>query len=129
MDLTDNEVEQLTRGGECFIHSHPRHIIDADDVYNGQAARLIKVIYGNYTLLPNDEIILVDTTGGNITINLPHSNHQKEYQVVKTADAYTLIIVPTAPDTILGETGVSVTAKLTSLNFKMDTKRQNWFLI
>lgn len=128
-ELTNREYEQLTRNGECFLHTHPRHVIDSDDVYNAQAARIIKVISANYTLLPNDEIIMVDTSSGNITITLPHSDFQKEYQVVKTADAFTLIIVPTAPDTILGETGVSVTAKLTSLNFKMDTVRGDWFLI
>lgn len=128
-ELSEDQVSQLTRFSECFLHQHPRHIMDADDVYNNQAARIIKVISADYTLLPNDEIIMVDTSAGNITITLPHSDFRKEYQIVKTEDAFTIIIVPIAPDTILGETGVSVTAKLTSLNFKHDSVRNNWFLI
>lgn len=129
MPLTEQEVEQLTKSSECFIHHHPRHIVDADDVFNAEAARPIQYIDANYMLKPNDEIILVDTSLGNITITLPHSSFRKEYQVVKTASPFTLIIVPTAPDTVLGEMGISVTAKLTSLNFKMDTTNGNWFLI
>lgn len=129
MELTDTQFNQLTQGGECQIHSHPRHIMDADDFFNDEAAWPLREISANYTVRPNDGIVLVDTSAGNVTITLPHNDFNKEYQIVKVADPYVLTIVPTAPDTILGEVGVTVTAKLTSLHFKMDTKNDNWFLI
>lgn len=129
-DLNTNQYFQLTQGGECFLHFHPRHVIDADDVNNAQRARNILLEAGNYTAKPNDEILLVNTQAGNVTITLPHSDFKKEYQIVKTSSANILFVVPTAPDTILGSTiGVSTTSVYTSLNFKMDTLRANWILI
>lgn len=127
--LNTEEVRQLTGFSECYLHVHPRHVIDADDVTNSQSARKIIEVSANYTVLPTDEIVLVDTTAGNVTIMLPHSDFKKEFQVVKVSSANKVIILPTSPDTILDDTGVEITSVFTSLNFKMDTDRRNWILI
>lgn len=130
VDILVGLMNQLTQGAETFLHTHPRHVIDADDVSNYQRARNIVLSVGNYIAKPNDEIFLVDTSAGNVTITLPHSDFKKEYQVVKISGANIMFVVPTPPDTIMGSTiGVSATSTYTSLNFKMDTLRKNWFLI
>jgi hypothetical protein len=129
MPLEETEVQQLTQGGETFLHAHPRHIMDADDVFNQEAARPILYVNINYTVKPNDEIIVVDTSGGNVTVTLIRNTTNKEYCVVKASAANTLTVVPTAPDTFLGTASVTVTAKLAVVRCKRDAVASTWFLI
>ena len=128
-ELTQSQLDLLTKGGETFLHYHPRHIMDADDVYNLQVARVVREVVDDYVLTNNDEFLLVDTSVKNITITLPHSEFQREYQIIKTASAHSLTIVPTAPDTIMGSTSTDITGLYSSLRLKMYVKNRNWFLI
>lgn len=109
----------LTQGGDCFLHYHSIDRVP-DQVFlsalEGVYAR--RTVTGNTTLTATDDIVLVDTTSGNISVTLPRASNGKEFQVVKTAAAFTLTILPTGADTILGTTSLAVTGRWTSLHFK-----------
>lgn len=129
MALTEEQIDQLVRGFETSIHQHPRHIMDADDVYNLQTARAAFSVTGDYMLKPNDEIVLVDTSGGSVTITLPHSSFQKEYQVVKVAGANPVYVVPTSGETIFGSSdGITFNNIGTSVNLKSIANVGYWLI-
>jgi hypothetical protein len=84
------------------------------------------------TLGASDEIVLVDTTAGNITMVLPEISddmirNKREFELVKVAAANTLTIAPTGTDTIVGEPDAVVTVQWTALRMRATTG--NWALI
>ena len=84
------------------------------------------------TLGSQDEVVLVDTTGGDITITLPGisddmARSKREYEVVKTVAANTVTIVPTGADTVVGDASVVVDLQWTALRFRATSG--NWVLI
>lgn len=87
---------------------------------------------GNHTLGVEDELVLMDTTAGNLTATLPLISDsmvktKREFEVVKSATANTLTIVPTGTDTILGEPDAIVTVQWTALRFRATAG--NWVVI
>ena len=84
------------------------------------------------TLGANDEIVLVDTTSGNITMVLPEISDsmirtKREFELVKVVAANTLTIDCTGTDTIVGEPDAVVTARWTALRVRATTG--NWVLV
>lgn len=59
---------------------------------------------GNYTLTSDDEIILVDTTSGDVTISAPTAvgNQGKEWTIIKIVAANKVVIDPDGSETISG---------------------------
>ena len=87
---------------------------------------------GNFTLSASDDVVLVDTSGGDVTVTLPEISdemvrHKQEFEVVKTTTAGTLTILPTGTDTILGEPDAVVTVQWTALRFRATTG--NWVVV
>lgn len=74
-----------------------------------QALELVRTVTTSYTATYKDDIILADTTSGNITITLPPSRGGKVFHVVKPKAANTLTIVFTGTETMLGVASVSLT--------------------
>lgn len=94
--------------------------------------------YGAYTTTANatldkmDEVVLVDTSGGDVTITLPEISDdmvrdRREYETVKTTAAGTLTVAPTGSDTIMGAADAVVTVQWTALRFRATTG--NWVLV
>lgn len=86
----------------------------------------------NTTLGAADEVVLVDTSGGNVEITLPEISDsmirtKREFEVVKIEAANRLTITPTGTDTILGEPDAQVYAQWTALRFRAATA--NWVVI
>jgi hypothetical protein len=80
-------------------------------------------VTGNTTLSGDDEVVLVDTSGGDVTITLPGISDsmvrlKREYEVVKVDAANTLTIAPTVGDVIMGEPDAVVTVQWTALRFR-----------
>ena len=84
------------------------------------------------TLGASDEVVLVDTTAGNVTMVLPEISDamirgNREFELVKAVAANTLTIDCTGTDTIVGEPDAVVTARWTALRVRATTG--NWVLV
>lgn len=118
--FTPQQVAQLIGQGECFIHTHPKETLGFEDRLALMSAEPVSVIgVSEYTLQPRDELLLVDTSAGNVTITLPLAARGREFQIVKTKPQNVLAVTPTAPNAVLGTAaGVVVYNQWTSLHFK-----------
>lgn len=118
--FTPQQVAQLIGQGECFIHTHPKETLGFEDRLALMSAEPVSIIdVSEYTLQPRDELLLVDTSAGNVTITLPLAARGREFQIVKTKPKNILVVAPTAPNTVFGtSTRVAVYNQWTSLHFK-----------
>ncbi len=126
--LTPDEEVQLRGNAECFIHFHTPEPLNQSDGVELQAAATQNPITGDYTPTDRDDYLLVDTSGGNIVITLPTAAGGREFEVVKTAVANRIDVVPTGSDTVLWATGVSIYNRGTAIRFKA-TDSGNWIAI
>lgn len=126
-ELNEGEVEELTSGGECHLHTHPSFLTRRDiDAY--QAALAIRSTNGNYTANSDvDDIIVVDTAGGSLTVTLPTRRGKKEFIIVKANALNTLTVNFSNGDLCLGQASFAITALGGTLRFKADLTR--WILI
>lgn len=101
--LTNEQFQQLTRGGECLIHTHPREISDFQDRLElAKAMPSTTVSSTSYIVSSRDELLLVDTTSGATTIQMPVALNGREYTISKTAGAGNVNILPASGETVLG---------------------------
>lgn len=119
--LTDFERSQLTGGGECFIHHHAPEVLDFYDRLDLMAATPNTSVSTNYTALKTDELILVDTTAGDVTITLPLAANGREFHIVKIVAANNVIVAATSPDTVNGAASISRSAAYGSIWLKSIT--------
>lgn len=89
-------------------------------------------VTANTTLTALDEMVLVDTSGGDVTITLPEISDdmiraKREFEVVKTEAGGVLYVTPTGTDTIMGEPDAIITAQWTAIRFRATTG--NWVAI
>ena len=124
----DNLLPQLSQGAENFTHYHTPEALSQSDGAELQAAATQNTITATtYTATARDDYILCDTTSNNITVTLPAAAQGREFEVVKTATANRLDVIPTGTDTILWSTGVSIYNRGTAIRFKATTG--NWIAI
>lgn len=73
-----------------------------------------------YSVVQRDDILLVDTTSGTITITLPAAINGRKLTIVKTASANNAILQPSGSDIILLASGttITLTAKAESVVLK-----------
>lgn len=122
--------------GEVFDGNKMRSLIT--QLENALSRITVSDSIGAYTLTTSatlgseDEVVLVDTTSGDVTVTLPEISdsmvrNKQEFEVVKIVAANTLTIDATGTDTIVGEPDAVVTAQWTALRFRATTG--NWVLI
>mgnify|MGYP000849594142 FL=1 len=118
--ITPEQLSQLVGSGECFIHTHPREVLGFQDRLDLAGATSVATITDPaYAPSPKDEVLLADTTAGNVVITLPRANKGREFQVIKVAGGGSVIVKPTVPDTINGSPeGVVFSNNYTSLRLK-----------
>lgn len=117
--LTDQQLAQLIGYDLCYVHSHPKEILGFSERLELMAAQPPNTIISDYTLTKSDDLILVDTSIGDVTITLPLASQSREFQIVKYSDLNRLFIVPTSPDLVLGSaSGIQVNNKYSSLHIK-----------
>ena len=73
-----------------------------------QSLEVVKTVTASYTADYKDDIILVDTTSGDVTITLPKARGGKIFHIVKIKATNTLTIVFTGTETMLGVASISV---------------------
>jgi len=79
-----------------------------------------------------DDVVLVDTSGGAVTVTLPVISDsmvrlKREYAVVLTDATNTLTVAPSGTDTVVGDTDVVVTVQWTALRFRATPG--NWVIV
>ena len=127
MDRGDLKNLNLTDEEENFLHFHPQHPLDMDDVREEQAITEPAPITSDYTLTSSDLFISVDASGGPVTIQLPSAGAGLEYHITKTSVGGIISVTPDGSDTIFGKSGISITQQWTSLHLKADTG--NWYAV
>lgn len=103
---------------------------------NGYFSSIITITNNNYTIIENDDIILVNTGGTNRTINLPAAADSYN-SILKTGKIYhikkidsgigNVVLNPNDSETIDGDTLPSITAQYES--FMMISDGNNWHII
>lgn len=83
-----------------------------------QSIELVKTVTANYVVDYKEDIIVANTSGGNITVTLPKSRGGKKFCIVKGSAANTLIVNFTGGETMLGITSVTITSLADSRWFK-----------
>lgn len=127
--LSAEEVDQLHGGAECRIHHHPKEFPDLDDLVNLEAVNPGEPITANETLGNLRSLVVVDTSGGDITITMPPAQNGREYQIIKGSPSFTLFVVPSAGETILGSaTGIFMVSFGTCVHLKSVTSN-DWMAI
>lgn len=123
--MTDDYAQQqLTGGGDTLLHYHlqdrtPTH----DTVLQLQAVDHRTEVSGStYTVTQLDDILLCDTTSNNVTLTLPKAKFGREFEVIKMAIPYTVTVLPTSPDTILGATGLTISSQYDAIRLKAVTE-------
>jgi hypothetical protein len=113
--------------GDIYDKLHMRELVRHLETLFSQVivdtSRGAYAVTGNTTLGSYDEVVLVDTSAGDVTITLPAISDamvrlKQEYELVKTVSANTLHINPTGADTIVGDANVIVTVQWTALRFR-----------
>lgn len=84
------------------------------------------------TLGAEDDIVLVDTSAGDVEIVLPEISdamvrERREFEVVKTQAANVVTVTPSGADTICNELDALLISQWTALRFRATTG--NWVVI
>lgn len=128
--LTEEQLSQLAGYGICLIHTHPKEDLGFSDILELMlAAPVTEVNTSPYSPTSKDMILLVDTTAGSITINMPIAAKGREFYIVKTAGNFPVYVVPFSGEEILNSgSGVSFTNIGTSIRLKAFLNVGYWLL-
>lgn len=115
--LLPDEHQELTGGGECGLHWHaPNRDHSVLEIL--QETHKVVSVTADYTMNVNDDIVVADTTAGNVTITLPPSKGQREYVAVKAKTANLLIVNFSGTENCFGQTSFNVVTLGDTLKFK-----------
>jgi hypothetical protein len=120
MTQSSEDLGDLVGGGLCFSHSHVESVpITHDTVVNYQRLKVQRSASSVTSLTVNDDLLLVDTAGGSVSVTLPVSGASgKEFIVFKTNAANTLTILRSGSDLINGAASLPLTTSYSSLWLK-----------
>lgn len=79
----------------------------------------VRTVSSAMTLTEGDDVVLANTTGGDVTVTLPvaRTHAGKEFSIKKMSAANTLTVAPSGADTIDDGASVSWTTQYQSLTF------------
>lgn len=122
--ITIQQEEQLTQGGECFLHYHPDDRTPTHDTLNRlqDLASCVDTTADYAMSYENDHV----QASGTLTVTFPPARAGKEFEVTNIGTG-TVTVVPTSPDTVQGTTSVYTSTQWTSLRFK--AVADGWVLI
>ena len=127
--MTPEEELALLGGGDCTLHSHSfDRDISHDQVLQFQASENVRVVTTTGVVTYNDDILVVNTTSGAVTLTLPKVRGGKTYSIVRTAGANAITIVPTAGDTINLTSSVSISSNFVPMRLKA-VKGMGWLQV
>lgn len=118
--ISQQQEAELTGGGDCFSHWHSNdRVLDHGSLQQlQQTVRETSVSTTPYAVTDSDDILLVDTAGSSITVNLPRARNGRELYLIKLVAANTMTLQPSGTDTINGAASVAVTIQWTSIKIK-----------
>lgn len=117
--LTSEEIAQLARGGVCYVHEHPREEVTFTNRLELMRATPVVEVSSDYTPARTDEVVIVDTTLGDVTLTLPAASRGREFRVVNKVAGNTLTVLSSGSDVIYGPPGSPLTYNIyVSLHFK-----------
>ena len=108
-ELNDFQYDQLTSGGDCFMHHHsedrrPNH----DTILLLQELESVIIKSADYTIRYEDDWVAVDTT---CTITLPRPKGGKEWKVVCISSGITVTVAAPTNYTVNGASSITVTTQ------------------
>ena len=110
---------ELVMGGDTRLHHHLEDRIPTHETLRTlQAVKRVVVVSSDYSVLDRDDVIEVDTGGGNIDVTLLLGRQGKEITISKITAANTLTIYPTSPQTINGGASLALTTQWASRTLK-----------
>ena len=94
------EFSERLNALEIVLPSLIEQILPPSELPTGE--ELVRFIAGNYSVTSSDSVIVVDTSGGNVTVDLPTATLTGKRLVIckETSDANTVTISPFGNDTI-----------------------------
>lgn len=114
--ISNQQEEQLTGSGECFLHYHPDDRVPTHDTLN-RLQNLASIVTKSaaYTLTYNDDWVLVSATS---TMTLPMPKGEKEFEIVCVGAATTVTIAAPTGSTINGASSVNFNTQWTGKRVK-----------
>ena len=127
--LTDAQEFELSAGGDCQLHYHSSdRDITREQVVQFQASENMRTVTASGAITYNDDILLVNTTSGAVTLTLPIARGGKSYSVVRIAGANAVTLTPAAGNTINLTSSVSISTNFAPVRIKA-LKGTGWFQV
>lgn len=109
-NLSDYERGQLVNGGICNLHEHEVDLREHRHLETLQSIEAVRTVSSNYTASYIDDIILVDSSQGNVTVTLPPARGGRKFCIIKKSATNSVIVRFTGDETMLGITSVVITS-------------------
>lgn len=120
MPLSDEQVVQLTSGGDCPLHHHRADTLPNNDtVQRLSDVENWRSVATSQTLLRDDDYILADSTAGTVTLTLPNARNGKKITITKVVAANTVTVAAASGYNVLGAGSVNLTAAWEVLRLKL----------
>ena len=117
--MSPEEEMSLLGGNDCPLHYHTAdRDITHDQVLQFQDSESVRTVTATGNVTYNDDILLVNTTSGAVSLTLPIARGGKTYSVVRTAGANTVTLLPVSGNTINAAASVVIAASFTPVRIK-----------
>jgi len=124
-ELTADQLQSLTSGGDCPLHSHSAdRVVTHEQVLAFQGSEATRVVSGDYALTYDDDFIFVEAAAP-VALQLPTARGGKSYTMVKISGASLVTILPGAADSINGTTSKIITDSFVPVRIKV-VKGHGW---
>ena len=117
--MSPEEEMSLLGGNDCPLHYHASdRDITHDQVLQFQDSESVRTVTTTGNVTYNDDILLVNTTSGAVSLTLPIARGGKTYSVVRTAGANAVTLLPASGNTINAAASVVISASFTPVRIK-----------
>lgn len=127
--LTDAQEFELSAGGDCQLHYHSSdRDITREQVVQFQASENMRIVTASGAITYNDDILLVNTTSGAVSLSLPLARGGKTYSIVRIAGANAVTVTPAGGNTINYAASLSISTSFAPARIKA-LKGTGWFQV
>lgn len=127
-ELTERDVNELTSGGDTRLHHHlDDRTPTRDTLLQLFGVFSVREVSASTSVVDQDDIVLVDTTAGSVTMTLPPARNGRELIFKKMVAANNMILDGDGAETIDGSATLSVATSLAVRRIKAYSG--NWIVI
>ena len=101
-----------------MMRSGPITYVNYDSLRAYQQLERVVSVTSAYTVKYDNDFILVDTTGGAVTITLPLARNGVHFTIIRVAGANNVTVARSGSDTIDGGTSATISASYTPYTYK-----------